>query len=99
MMIVVKCKKFKKPRVTHVEQHLLQKMGRHCVHHVLQIKAIINIVAAVDVANRSEAHTSELQSLMRISYAVFCMKKKKTILTDAPVSLDDKTNKIKTKLR
>src|SRR3546814_8891426 len=30
--------------------------------------------------NRSEEHTSELQSLMRISYAVFCLKKKKIIL-------------------
>src|SRR3546814_1578155 len=30
---------------------------------------------------RSEEHTSELQSLMRISYAVFCLKKKKTIKT------------------
>src|SRR3546814_4927210 len=29
--------------------------------------------------NRSEEHTSELQSLMRISYAVFCLKKKKQI--------------------
>src|SRR3546814_1549382 len=29
------------------------------------------------VADRSEEHTSELQSLMRISYAVFCLKKKK----------------------
>src|SRR3546814_7312990 len=28
------------------------------------------------IANRSEEHTSELQSLMRISYAVFCLKKK-----------------------
>src|SRR3546814_6544429 len=28
------------------------------------------------VSNRSEEHTSELQSLMRISYAVFCLKKK-----------------------
>src|SRR3546814_4078025 len=28
-------------------------------------------------ANRSEEHTSELQSLMRISYAVFCLKKKR----------------------
>src|SRR3546814_8205725 len=28
--------------------------------------------------NRSEEHTSELQSLMRISYAVFCLKKKKS---------------------
>src|SRR3546814_8152153 len=33
------------------------------------------------VAGRSEEHTSELQSLMRISYAVFCLKKKKTIPT------------------
>src|SRR3546814_9900856 len=32
-------------------------------------------------ATRSEEHTSELQSLMRISYAVFCLKKKKTIHT------------------
>src|SRR3546814_4311713 len=30
---------------------------------------------------RSEEHTSELQSLMRISYAVFCLKKKKTLHT------------------
>src|SRR3546814_1936487 len=29
------------------------------------------------VGDRSEEHTSELQSLMRISYAVFCLKKKK----------------------
>src|SRR3546814_2137291 len=29
--------------------------------------------------HRSEEHTSELQSLMRISYAVFCLKKKKVI--------------------
>src|SRR3546814_9638337 len=30
--------------------------------------------------DRSEEHTSELQSLMRISYAVFCLKKKQTML-------------------
>src|SRR3546814_2458843 len=30
------------------------------------------------MTDRSEEHTSELQSLMRISYAVFCLKKKKT---------------------
>src|SRR3546814_6742216 len=34
--------------------------------------------AIVDQRGRSEEHTSELQSLMRISYAVFCLKKKKT---------------------
>src|SRR3546814_3285416 len=33
-------------------------------------------------AGRSEEHTSELQSLMRISYAVFCLKKKKQIRTN-----------------
>src|SRR3546814_1386581 len=38
-------------------------------------RAHFDIVARHD---RSEEHTSELQSLMRISYAVFCLKKKKT---------------------
>src|SRR3546814_3864439 len=33
---------------------------------------------------RSEEHTSELQSLMRISYAVFCLKKKKTTTRNHP---------------
>src|SRR3546814_3337437 len=32
---------------------------------------------AIGILTRSEEHTSELQSLMRISYAVFCLKKKK----------------------
>src|SRR3546814_5022511 len=32
--------------------------------------------AAADAGHRSEEHTSELQSLMRISYAVFCLKNK-----------------------
>src|SRR3546814_9923769 len=40
------------------------------------------VLAAIDsgllgIEDRSEEHTSELQSLMRISYAVFCLKKKK----------------------
>src|SRR3546814_13745992 len=38
----------------------------------LRVSGLAHIVAA-----RSEEHTSELQSLMRISYAVFCLKKKK----------------------
>src|SRR3546814_2140432 len=33
-------------------------------------------VLELNMAGRSEEHTSELQSLMRISYAVFCLKKK-----------------------
>src|SRR3546814_1516398 len=34
------------------------------------------VQGGLDYAHRSEEHTSELQSLMRISYAVFCLKKK-----------------------
>src|SRR3546814_8630004 len=37
----------------------------------------VSMVASVAGTLRSEEHTSELQSLMRISYAVFCLKKKK----------------------
>src|SRR3546814_4995524 len=37
----------------------------------------VRIRAQKGVKKRSEEHTSELQSLMRISYAVFCLKKKK----------------------
>src|SRR3546814_3452402 len=43
----------------------------------------------VDEADRSEEHTSELQSLMRISYAVFCLKKKTQTTTH---SNDDNSN-------
>src|SRR3546814_594718 len=38
-------------------------------------------VVVIGATNRTEEHTSELQSLMRISYAVFCLKKKKTTST------------------
>src|SRR3546814_8531137 len=39
---------------------------------------------AIRARHRSEEHTSELQSLMRISYAVFCLKKKKKQKTIKP---------------
>src|SRR3546814_8075008 len=38
--------------------------------------AAASAISGSCVARRSEEHTSELQSLMRISYAVFCLKKK-----------------------
>src|SRR3546814_1807453 len=40
-------------------------------------QAAPDLALAVPRIDRSEEHTSELQSLMRISYAVFCLKKKK----------------------
>src|SRR3546814_5262825 len=54
----------------HVEPalHVAARIGHHlAVFGRQQMRA----------ATRSEEHTSELQSLMRISYAVFCLKKKK----------------------
>src|SRR3546814_7061915 len=42
-------------------------------------------------ARRSEEHTSELQSLMRISYAVFCLKKKKKQQTKTKLELRQHT--------
>src|SRR3546814_1891362 len=47
-------------------------------HDVMAIAAIEQVVAVGGTRDRSEEHTSELQSLMRISYAVFCLKKKTT---------------------
>src|SRR3546814_944207 len=53
--------------------------ARHAVDHPRRIfKNMIDL--CVIHFTRSEEHTSELQSLMRISYAVFCLKKKKTNL-------------------
>src|SRR3546814_4550565 len=52
-------------------------------HHGLcrHASAAFAPVQEIAGAARSEEHTSELQSLMRISYAVFCLKKKKKTLT------------------
>src|SRR3546814_2029327 len=54
-----------------------------CSMHIDEVEAIWSAFAQRDdwqpfnAKIRSEEHTSELQSLMRISYAVFCLKKKK----------------------
>src|SRR3546814_4149692 len=54
-------------------------------------------VDALDLATgdigRSEEHTSELQSLMRISYAVFCLKKKKNSIKKYRSIIINKTTK------
>src|SRR3546814_2065741 len=46
---------------------------------ILALFALVRVGIVGDRALRSEEHTSELQSLMRISYAVFCLKKKNKI--------------------
>src|SRR3546814_7993289 len=71
-----------------LSQHRRRLMrGRQCCHgarlgvHDQYRSRMIHAAYAVGVAilcvHRSEEHTSELQSLMRISYAVFCLKKNK----------------------
>src|SRR3546814_4017847 len=42
----------------------------------------LQVAVITDADGRSEEHTSELQSLMRISYAVFCLKKKQNHTTE-----------------
>src|SRR3546814_1195734 len=58
-----------------VVQVLVQRLHRDTLTNLARVEAI---PAATDdpCVGRSEEHTSELQSLMRISYAVFCLKKK-----------------------
>src|SRR3546814_10780246 len=52
----------------------------HAPEDVEEAQRLVQAIVGdkVTVVNRSEEHTSELQSLMRISYAVFCLKKKNT---------------------
>src|SRR3546814_6285405 len=65
-------------RATRDARHLarLFKLRIDRIEPGLGIEAMRLAAPQVD-ARRSEEHTSELQSLMRISYAVFCLKKKK----------------------
>src|SRR3546814_10175190 len=53
---------------------LVRHKGQHSWTHCLGLEQI----------DRSEEHTSELQSLMRISYAVFCLKKQKKTKKNRP---------------
>src|SRR3546814_8127887 len=50
---------------------------RNCLARCIVRQAKHDEIDAAQHLGRSEEHTSELQSLMRISYAVFCLKKKK----------------------
>src|SRR3546814_1097386 len=64
-------------RLTHGESTRLVDHQRVDLFERLQSLGVANENAVLGaLAGRSEEHTSELQSLMRISYAVFCLKKK-----------------------
>src|SRR3546814_5902060 len=55
---------------------LWSRRGRDGTEYVIAAIPLGGYVKMLDERERSEEHTSELQSLMRISYAVFCLKKK-----------------------
>src|SRR3546814_1595474 len=61
------------------ERAFLLGLGAGCHSPVAALARIEDegIFLKAEILSRSEEHTSELQSLMRISYAVFCLKKKK----------------------
>src|SRR3546814_5247258 len=66
------------------QQHRLARAGRANNEHVADVTDMgrepergRSARLGIEQGRRSEEHTSELQSLMRISYAVFCLKKKK----------------------
>src|SRR3546814_1906428 len=61
------------------ERHHEYATLEHLLHALIDDDHAAEVMRACGVAldDRSEEHTSELQSLMRISYAVFCLKKKK----------------------
>src|SRR3546814_8061014 len=71
----------------HTLRHVDLKMAQHCpvvvqvmVERIALLQVAVQEIERHGVVSRivrSEEHTSELQSLMRISYAVFCLKKKK----------------------
>src|SRR3546814_1332578 len=53
---------------------LASTLSKHCS---VVMASFTDPRGCASISGRSEEHTSELQSLMRISYAVFCLKKKK----------------------
>src|SRR3546814_10301141 len=87
--------------VDRIAGHVLLLVARHVAeagfaqHHLALLARIRHhaqfVVPEGDVEHqRSEEHTSELQSLMRISYAVFCLKTKKQKNKNYPI-INDKT--------
>src|SRR3546814_7167777 len=59
-------------------QYVVDLVAAQHVQHFRHARARARTMPSQGQGLRSEEHTSELQSLMRISYAVFCLKKKTT---------------------
>src|SRR3546814_3043615 len=75
--IVVMLRGLKMPGMAQAVTDLMQQGSPAFEAAVPILSQLLKAETAEREVRRSEEHTSELQSLMRISYAVFCLKKKK----------------------
>src|SRR3546814_10082974 len=73
------------------DRHFAAPLAKACARKLSRSSPIFSVMP------RSEEHTSELQSLMRISYAVFCLKKKKNTnqITDINIQHNKQTTQRK----
>src|SRR3546814_3401248 len=66
--------------VDQLARHVVAEPAERRIGRIDRLRSVVEL-AQPGAAERSEEHTSELQSLMRISYAVFCLKNKKETRT------------------
>src|SRR3546814_8632319 len=72
------CRRFAKAGYYAIAPDLFARLGDASKERDIQALMTNFVPKTADAQVRSEAHTSELQSLMRISYAVFCLNTKKS---------------------
>src|SRR3546814_9302738 len=82
-----------RPAARVVDVHRVDADQRHPAVTQVGRSVLRQVRVAVGIRRRSEEHTSELQSLMRISYAVFCLKKKTVKQVTNIHTHNKKTNK------
>src|SRR3546814_966224 len=86
----IRCRDLQAPLTARL-QAFADELRRLRPHFAEAVDALVNRLVESDAGAtapkvRSEEHTSELQSLMRISYAVFCLKKKTHNITQTHIN-------------
>src|SRR3546814_4583501 len=77
------------------QQAILEQQAQDRTSLGSDLEQALERYRALKSPQRSEEHTSELQSLMRISYAVFCLKTKKSATNSATLEATTTTHKFK----
>src|SRR3546814_5900502 len=70
------CRSLPSRSIRHLPSRGVDNRPQHCHRECRPAKSCASSATSQNDCERSEEHTSELQSLMRISYAVFCLQKK-----------------------